>query len=198
MGSPRPDNALSAGIGVTVCVMITAATAGVYAIGQHAGRVGADDVPRAIAARAAERLSDGVAPAQVVGASPVDLAAELTPFVIVYDQAHHVLASGATIGAEPPPLPSGVLDAAASTGENHVSWQPRPGVREAVVALPWGDGRSSGVVVAGASLQPSESRSHTLLGVAALGWLMLVSAVTLVVLRVNRRPAQEPRKTPGG
>jgi hypothetical protein len=103
--------------------------------------------------------------------------------------------SGVTLAAEPPTLPSGVLDAAVAGGENHVSWQPAAGVREAVVALPWGDGRSSGVVVAGASLQPTEIRSHALLEGAALGWLILVSAVTVVVLRVNTRPPQHPPET---
>jgi hypothetical protein len=105
--------------------------------------------------------------------------------VIVYDRAHRVLASGATVAGEPPVMPSGVLDAAVAGGENDVSWQPRAGVREAVVALPWMDSRSSGVVVAGASLQPTETRSHTLLGGAVIGWLIMVCAVTVVILRVN-------------
>jgi hypothetical protein len=194
MGSPKPDAALRPGIWVTLSVLITAAAAGVYVIGQQAGRLGADDVPRAMATRAAEQLSQGMAPAQVVGTSQVDLVADPTPFMIVYDQADHVLASGATVAGEPPTLPSGVLDAAVAGGEHHVSWQPRPGVREAVVALPWGDGRSSGVVVAGASLQPTESRSRALLGVAAIGWLILISAVTLVVLPLTGGRLSLPRK----
>ena len=81
-------------------------------------------------------------------------------------------------------------------GTNHVSWQPRSGVREAVVALPWGDGRSSGVVVAGASLQPTETRAHALLGGVAAGWLILIAAVTVLVLRVHGRPRQRSRKPP--
>ena len=85
---------------MTLCVLITAAAAGGYVIGQQAGRVGADDVPRAIATRAAEQLSQGVAPAQVVGASPVDLVADPVPFVIVYDRAHHLLATAATVAAD--------------------------------------------------------------------------------------------------
>src|SRR4051794_34232916 len=96
MGSTRPDAALRAGIWVMLCVLITAAAGGVYVIGQQAGRRGADEVPRAMATRAAKQLSQGMAPAQVVGASPVDLAADPTPFVIVYDRAHRVVASGAT------------------------------------------------------------------------------------------------------
>ena len=191
------DISLRAGIWVTLCVLITAAAAGGYVIGQQAGRRAADDVPRAMATRAAEQLSQGLAPAQVVGASPVDLAADPTPFVIVYDPAHRVLASGATVAAEPPALPSGVLDAAVAGGEDHVSWQPIAGVREAVVALPWGDGRSSGVVVAGASLQPTENRSRALLWGAVIGWLIMVCAVTVVILRVNTGRLSVGRKPRG-
>jgi hypothetical protein len=101
------------------------------------------------------------------------------------------------VAAEPPTLPSGVLDAAATGGENHVSWQPRSGVREAVVALPWGDGRSSGVVVAGASLQPTETRSRALLWGAVIGWLIMVCAVTVVILRVDTGRLSVGRKPRG-
>jgi hypothetical protein len=198
MGSPRPDLSLRAGIWVSLCVLITAAATGSYVIGQQAGRLGADDVPRAMAARAAEQLSQGMSPAQAVGASPSNLVTDPTPFVIVYDRAHRVLASGATVAAEPPALPSGVLDAAVAGGEHHVSWQPIAGVREAVVALSWGDGRSSGVVVAGASLQPTETRSRLLLGGAVIGWLILLSAVTVVFRHVNSRLPERPRKPPRG
>jgi hypothetical protein len=171
----------------TLCVLITAAAAGCYLVGQQAARRGVDDAPRAMAARAAEQLSRGVAPSLVVGPSAVDLVADRSPFVIVYDQAYTILASGATVAAEPPNLPKGVLDAAATAGENHVSWQPLVGVREAVVALPWGDGRVSGVVVAGASLEPTETRSRTLLAGIAIMWLILICGAT-VVIRV-RGPA---------
>ena len=191
------DISLRAGIWVTLCVLITAAAAGGYVIGQQAGRRAADDVPRAMATRAAKQLSQGLAGAQVVGASPVDLAADPTPFVIVYDPAHRVLASGATVAGEPPALPSGVLDAAVAGGEDHVSWQPRSGVREAVVALPWGDGRSSGGVVAGASLQPTENRSRALLWGAVIGWLIMVCAVTVAILRVNTDRLSVGRKPRG-
>jgi hypothetical protein len=182
---------------VTLCVLITAAAAGGYVIGQQAGRRAADDVPRAMATRAVGQLSQGLAGAQVVGASPVDLGADMSPFVIVYDRAHHLLASGATVAGEPPALPRGVLDAAVAGGENHVSWQPMAGVREAVVALPWGDGRSSGVVVAGASLQPTENRSRALLWGAVIGWLIMVCAVTVVILRVDTGRLSVGRKPRG-
>ena len=179
---------------MTLCVLITTAAAGGYVIGQQAGRLGADDVPRAMATRAVGQLSHGVAPVQVVGTSPVDLGADMSPFVIVYDRAHHLLASGATVAGEPPALPSGVLEAAVAAGENHVWWQPISGVREAVVALPWGDGRSSGVVVAGASLQPTENRSRALLWGAVIGWSIMVCAVTVVLLRVNTGRLSVSRK----
>lgn len=181
MGSSRPDASPRALVWATLCVLITMAAAGCCLVGQQAARVGVDDAPRAMATRAAEQLSRGIAPSLVVGPSAVDLVTDRSPFVIVYDQAYTILASGVTVAAEPPNLPTGVQDAAATTGENHVSWQPVAGVREAVVALPWSDGRVSGVVVAGASLEPTETRWRTLLAGIAIMWLILICGATVVI-----------------
>jgi hypothetical protein len=48
----------------------------------------------------------------------------------------------------------------------------------------------------GASLQPTETRTHALLGGVANGWLILIAAVTVLVLRVHSRPRQRSRKPP--
>jgi hypothetical protein len=117
------------------------------------------------------------------------------PFLIVYNQNDQLVASGATIAGKPPTLPSGVLGVAAITGENRVPWQPMAGIREAVVAVPWRDSASSGVVVAGASLQPAEARSHALLAALAVVWLALISAVTVLVAWAGSRGPRARRLT---
>jgi hypothetical protein len=135
----------------------------------------------------AAQLSSGMLPSQVATAAPLDLVADPGPFVVVYDRSHTVLASSTLVDGRLPSLPAGVLDDAVASGERHVSWQPLAGVREAVVALPWNAGGSSGVVVAGTSLAPSESRSRTLFWAVVVVWLVSVAGIASLFLSSERQ-----------
>lgn len=104
----------------------------------------------------------------------VDLATDLGPFITVYDAAGAVQASTARLDGVPLEVPQGVLAEARTHGSDRVTWQPRAGVREAVIALPWQSASARGVVVAGASLQPAEEREDQLLLLLA-GWLVAMA-----------------------
>jgi hypothetical protein len=120
---------------------------------QQLTRSSADDGPRALAQRAVDSLARGDAPAQVAPAVSVDLGSDLVPFITVYDAAGAVQASTARLDG----VPQGVPTEARTHGSDRVTWQPRAGVREAVIALPWRSASALGVVVAGASLAPARN-----------------------------------------
>ena len=181
---------------VAAFVMISLAAGAIYLTAQQTGRIGANDVPEAVSRLAAQSLGQGDVPVVVVGSAVVDLAARSSPFMIVFDSAHRVLATNATVAGAVPNVPTGVLDSAWQNGENRVTWQPMDGVREAVVAQPWRHGASSGVVVAGISLLPTEARSRSVLQLTILGWvigLVLISAV--LALASRRQPPPHPGRT---
>jgi len=158
-----------------VAVVATVLAATCYAMAQQLTRSGADDGPRALAQRAADSLARGDPPAQVAPAVSVDLATDLGPFITVYDAAGAVQASTALLDGVPLALPQGVLAEARTHGSDRVTWQPRAGVREAVIALPWRSASARGVVVAGASLQPAEEREDQLLLLLLAGWLVAMA-----------------------
>ena len=169
----------------------------VAVVAQQGIRTGANDPQEQLATDAAARLDRGAAPATVVGPILVDVARDLGPFVVVYDQAGSVLATDGRLDGLPPVVPAGVLVSARSTGRDAVTWQPRPGIRIATVTIPWG----GGTVLAGRSLHLAEERT------AATGLLVVAGlAATLVTLLVASFVAaaiwptvgRRPELTPAG
>ena len=76
-------------------------------------RQGADDPQHQLAEDAVARLGSGVPPTTVASGPPVDLAASLDPYLVVYDSTGAVLASNGVLDGKPPIPPSGVLATAA-------------------------------------------------------------------------------------
>jgi hypothetical protein len=157
----------------------------VYGVAQQTYRQGANDPQIQMAEDAARAVAAGASPGQVVGSATVDPSVSLAPFLIVTDASGNAVASGARIGGSSPVPPKGVLDAAASSGENRVTWQPRRDVRIASVEVPV-DGGRSGFVVAGRSLRVVEEREDALTPMVGAGWLGTLAVTFAVVFLLGR------------
>ena len=134
----------------------------------------------------ARALDGGTVPANLVGASKVDLAVSLAPFIAVYDQSGAVLATDGALDGGPPRPPMGVLATARSAGIDKVTWQPRAGVRIAAVVVPW----HGGTVLVGRLLRLVEERVGQLqvLAVAAwLGGLIATAAASMLAALIGGR-----------
>jgi hypothetical protein len=162
-------------------LLVTIGAALYSGVAQQAARRTAEDAPRALLTRTWSALTAGQPPQSVTSGPVVDLADHGSPFVVVYDSHHRILAADAVLAGTALVVPAGVLDTARDRGEDAVTWQPAEGVREAVVARPWSSATGKGVVVAGASLAGSESRTadvrNDVATVWALGLLLLTAAV---------------------
>ena len=130
-------------------------------------RIGANDLPQQLAEDGARALDGGASPASVAGAGTVPVETSLAPFLAVYDTTGTLLATDGSLDGGPPTIPAGVLQAAKATGRDSVTWQPRPGVRVAVVAVPW----QGGTVASGRSLRVVESRIDAIQALVLAGWL---------------------------
>jgi len=160
-------------------------------------RQAADDPQHQLAEDAVGALQTGASPSAVVGVGSVDIAASLAPFVTVFDTGGLVIAtSGQLDGAAPHP-PAGVLDTARTSGFDRVTWQPRGGVRVALVVLPW----TGGTVLAGRSLRRVEQVESAIERIVALGWLGTLAVVGVAALvsawlwpnATGRGPETSPR-----
>lgn len=170
---------------------VTIALVAVYSAVQQDLRQTANDRPTEIAIAAQAALNSGAGPANVVPQTKVDLATTLSPFTLVYGRQHDLLASSALLHGSTPQIPDGVLDAAQSNGTDAVTWQPDPGVREAIVAVPW----NGGVLIAGQSLRLTEMHEDTLLHQIAIGWLLSMVAlggVAFIAVRFGHVAARRP------
>ena len=129
---------------IAIWLPIAVATTGlaviIYGAVQQNLRLTSDDPPVELAQRTAARLDAGAPPATVLPAERVDLAGSLDPFVLVFDTTGNVLASSATLHSQVPNYPIGVFDAVRARGEDHVTWQPENGVRNAARSADAGTG----------------------------------------------------------
>ncbi len=133
----------------------------------------ANDPQIQLAEDGASRLSNGESAASILPDLQMDMASGLAPFLIVYDNSGYPVASSARLdGAVPAPL-RGVLDFVRSNREERVTWQPRLGVRIASVVTR----TSTGFVLAGRNMREIEIREDTVFKLAAMGWLLVNTAV---------------------
>ncbi len=158
-----------------LAVAFTGLTGLVYLVAQQNLRLGANEPQIQLAEDAATRLAAGVDPADVVAKGNVNVASSLSPFITVYDAARKIAASNARLDGQTPDLPAGVLDYTLAHGRDRVTWQPRTGVRQAIVAV-YFHGRKTGFVVAGRSLREVEKRVDTLGAIVGAAWLVILLA----------------------
>ncbi len=152
-----------------------------YAVGQNIYRQTANDPQVQLAEDGAATLNSGGVPAEVVphGTPIVDIATTLAPWVVVYDASGKPLENTGQLDNAPPTLPTGVFDTTNKSaqvddpiwinGEYRFTWQPRAGVRQAVVLV---QSKQRGYfVAAGRSLRESERRTGILGMNMLFGWL---------------------------
>ena len=148
-------------------VAFTLAAGLTYLAVQQDLRIGANDLPQQLAEDGARALDGGADPKTVVGATTVPIETSLAPFLAVFDAQGALLASDGSLDGGPPSPPAGVLRSAQATGRDAVTWQPREGVRIALVVLPW----RGGTIAAGHSLRAVETLIETIGSLIALGWI---------------------------
>ena len=159
----------------------------IYLVAQQNLRQSANYPQVQMAEDAAAALAGGAQPHALLPAQAINMSASLAPYLMLFDEQGQLIESSAQLDGKPPILPEGVLAYAKAHGEHRLTWQPRPGVRSAIVVMPY-QGARSGYVVAGRSLRESENQTQNLGLLVMLGWLvslggMLVASVALEVGR---------------
>jgi hypothetical protein len=164
----------------------------IYGAVQQNYRSSADDPQVQIARDTANSLAQQANPLNLIPPTPVDIADSLATFTMLYDVQDHLLGTNALLDDQAPEVPNGVIDTARENGENRVSWQPKPGVRSAIVAVA-SPGPDGGVVIVGRSLREVEKREQNLGVSLMVGWAVTLLAtlgvtalIALFPLRLRR------------
>lgn len=152
------------------------------AVGQSY-RQGANDPQVQMAHAAAQALSSGKAPAEVLPqGTPVAIESNPAPYIILYDRTGTPIAGSGSLHGSAPVLPIGVLSAAQEEGENRLTWQPEDGVRQAIVVVPYASKTTGGYVMAGRSLLEVEKREADLTLMALIATAAALGASFVAVL----------------
>jgi hypothetical protein len=153
----------------------------VYATVQQNYRTGANDPQVQLAIDIRQRLEQGQSINSHFPADTVDLGSSLGLFCTLFDKQGQALRSSGLLDGKFPQLPRGVFASTLSLGEDRVSWQPRPGVRMAMVIEPVHSGNAAFVAV-GRSLLEVEVREHNLLVSILACWILCLGVLVLTAI----------------
>jgi hypothetical protein len=151
----------------------------IYITVQQSYRLPANDPQVQMAEDAAHAIDKGADPKSLVNLAPaVEISQSLAPYLVIYDAAGNIAAGSATLNGKPLKIPQRVIDYVRKNGKDAASWQPVPGVRQAMVGF--STANKAYVAVAGRSLRVTEERIERLGEQVAFGWGMSLLGMLVV------------------
>ena len=105
---------------------------------------------------------------------------------MIYNATSTLIGSSALLNGKNPSFPTLVFNYVRTHGQWRQTWQPAPGVREAVVVAPY-SGTSSGFLVVGRSLKEIEIRENQTLLLSGLAGIIALVLTFIVMLFFTNR-----------
>jgi len=158
----------------------------VYLVDQQQIRLGGNQPQVQMAEDAAAALAGGQTAGSLISPQKVEISQSLAPYLMVFDAQGSLLAGSAVLHGAAPSIPPGIFDAVRKNGQDRVTWQPEPGVRQAAVVQPV-NGGAGGFVLAGRSMREIETLEDSQLVRVELAWLVTLTA-TLVLCVLAEAP----------
>lgn len=149
-----------------------------YGVGQQVYRQSVDDPQMQIAEDTARVVAAGLDPAALAPqATALEISASLGTWMAFYDAKLDPVAATGLLHGVIPNIPAGVFATAKARGAYAVTWQPEPGVRQALVVVAAGD---KGFAVSGRNMRAIEDRISKLGVLILAGWALTMLASFLV------------------
>ena len=158
-------------LATAVCFLVHLVAQQTWRERQRLGQIGRDRAAAMAAGKPAET---------VVARDAVDMERSLAPFLIVFDADGKILAASGSLRGQVPGVPKGVFESVRARGEDRITWQPIGGVRIASVIVSY-SGSRQGFVLAGRSLEETESRISQFRSLIALAWAATLVGLLAVV-----------------
>jgi len=108
----------------------------------------------------------------------VDLGTSLSPWIQIYDASHEVIESSVSIqeAQTTPRVSSELFEGLAKHDQIRLTWQPRKGIRQAIVITKF-SGLRSGYIVVGRSLREVEDQMKILTVIISAAWFVMMSMI---------------------
>lgn len=111
----------------------------------------------------------------------VDLGSSLSPWIQVYDASREVIESSVSIqeAQTTPRVSSELFEGLSKRDQIRLTWQPRKGIRQAIVITKF-SGLRSGYIVVGRSLREVEDQIRILTVIISAAWFVMVFMIVCV------------------
>lgn len=162
----------------TIAILVTILCGLIYVTVQQSYRSAANDPQLQLAKDISYKLEQGHPVDNLLLNDSIEVSRSLSPFVALYDNDGNPVRSTATLDGEFPKLPKGVFDFTRKNKEDVLSWQPRRGVRMAMV-VEYVHASNISFVAAGRSLEEVEKRESNLTIMVIIAWLVCIAVIVL-------------------
>jgi len=170
---------------IPLAITITCLSGLIYLVVQQDIRIGANDPQIQIAEDLAGQLSNGQNPLALIPPTKTDMSKSLANYIMLFNKDAKLIGSSVTLDGKDPVIPQGVFIAAKKYqgNETRFTWQPKIGVRSAVV-LVYYRGQTPGFVLIGRSLREIEIREDQQGKIVLAGWIaiMLISLSSVFII----------------
>jgi hypothetical protein len=156
----------------------------IYVSVQQSHRSGANDPQLQIALDLKNAIETNRSVVKWMPGDSMEISKSLAVFKTLYDKKGEPLQSTGFLQGQPPRPPKGVLDFTTKHKEDILTWQPRDGVRLAMV-IESVSSPSIGFVAVGRSLEEVEKRESNLVIMVVVAWLVCVGIILLHFLLTN-------------
>lgn len=141
-----------------------------YVAVQQNLRMSANDTQAEIAGNVELSLGEGTPYKFFSSTHPVEIGKSLTPYVLLYDLDGKPLGGNAALNGNYPIPPKEIFTYLLTHHEDRFTWEPKPGVREAVVAR-FHSGTNPAYIIVSRSLAEVESHIKQLLHLTLVLWI---------------------------
>ncbi|HMJ47644.1 MAG TPA: hypothetical protein VK498_09950 [Ferruginibacter sp.] len=171
--------------------IITIVMAVIYLTAQQIYRTNLDDPQVQLVQDTEMKLNQGVPLTSILPLDTVQINESLRPFIVLYDNNGMPIQSTGFLDKYMPRVPKGVLEFTKAHDEYRVTWQPRKGVRMAMV-IRYTNYPPVAFIAAGRSMQEVENRSLRMGSLVFKAWvicllLVIISAITLSHLSIKKQ-----------
>ncbi|HUD09537.1 MAG TPA: hypothetical protein VMR77_01890 [Patescibacteria group bacterium] len=170
---------------IPLAIVATGLSGLIYLAVQQDLRIGANDPQIQIAEDVARQISTGENPLAFIPPIKVEVSQSLANYIVIFDAKGNIIGSSAVLDGKELMLPSGVFTSAKNNGETRFTWQPRAGIRSAVV-MNYYKGLNTGYVLVGRSMREIEKKIDHLGLIIFLGWLVTLGTSLIAVLILQK------------
>ena len=174
---------------VAAAIIVSGILLAMYATVQQVHRTAANDPQLQLARDISARINTNNI-AHLLPDDTIDISQSLATFVTLYNSNGEPVGSTGMLDGKLPEIPKGVFEYAKANGENDITWQPKAGVRMAMVVESVPSSSQVGYVAVGRSLQEVEVREGNLVNMIMKVWVacMAVIAVHYIIqLYIHRK-----------